>query len=197
MPTTYTPADSDVILLLESVLQEFFPRVASVDPPLQIRVLMAENDKGNALKRFGRGTVALIKRGTKEQLASEGPDLWILIDAGRWNRSNERRRRAILAHECHHIEIQYESDGKTPKTDDIGRIKVRLIPDDWVLTGFREVVEWFGADAVEREALTRVEEYLAQRILPFADPQDVDVTDQAAVVGRVREIEREEALASA
>lgn len=190
MATIYTRAGGDVLAMLAEVSGEYFPALAACDPPVRIAVLMAANEDGDALRRYGAGAAALIKRVPKDEWAAGGPDLRILIDEERWRHLEPEGRRALLAHELNHIDVQYYGDGRTPKTDASGRIKIRLRPDDWVLTGFRRVVDWFGEDAIEMGALRHVQDMLSQRTLPFGDP------DGSAVVARAAAIEREE-LASA
>jgi hypothetical protein len=188
MPTTYCEANNTVISLMGGVIDEFFPDIRRCEPELAISVLMADNEDnpGGALKKYGAGVVAMIKRSSKEDKAENGPDLRILIDADRWRGSSERRQRAILAHELRHVEIQWEPGGRVPQADAYGRPKIKLVADDWVLTGFEDVAEWFGEDAVEVGAVRSVYGSLQQLGLPF-----MAAPDQSAAVARVAEIERE------
>lgn len=185
MATTYVEAEQDVIDLANEVIDQYYPDIRRCSPEPVISILMAENEDGNALKKFGAGVVAMIKRSTKEDKAENGPDLRILIDAGKWANASERRRMAIMAHEIRHVEIQWQPGGMLPKIHDYGRPKIKLIPDDWVLTGFSAVARWFGDDAVEVQAVRSVHESLKQLGLPFMD------ADQSAVIDRVAQLDRE------
>jgi hypothetical protein len=186
MSTTFSEADDDVLNLMSDLITDFFPDIVRCDPPVRIAVLMAENADGPALRKWGGNAAAMIKKSAKEEKPDpDAPDVRILIDAKTWEGLSDVGRKALLAHECQHIDIPWGSDGKTPKTDDYGRVKVRLRPDDWILTGFRRVAEWFGEDALEVRSIRAVQERLRQAMLPFGRD------DQSAAAARAAELDRE------
>src|SRR5262249_43515530 len=113
-------------------------------------------------------------------------DLYIFIDANRWEESSERRRAAILSHELRHVDFKLEGakNGGGIKYDVYDRPVIKLVPDDWVLTGFSDVCEWYGEDAVEYQAARGVRKKLVQLGLPFSAEEDRVVEGVGRIVGR-------------
>lgn len=170
----FDPAGEEVYDLMRSVIEERFPEIRALEPELRICVLMASNDGEvfkPCLKHHGAAAVALVRKSKPQDRAQDGPDVYIEIDQNCWNERSERGRAAILAHEIRHIGFKRDKGGEV-KRDIYERPVIRLLPDDWMLTGFRDVVEWYGEDAVEYQAVRSVAEVvhpLCQLRLPFLD----------------------------
>lgn len=175
MATTYCEAKRPVYDLMREVIATYFPTLEKLDPPLEIAVEMATAEDGPALKRLGSVVAARIKIVSGEDRAMGGPDLKILIDEHVWGNEPEEGQKALLAHELYHIEPQYDGDPETGeqelKLDAYGRPVVKLKPDDWMLTGFYRVAEWFGPRSFERRGIGAVADRLRQAPLPFAGPE--------------------------
>lgn len=166
----FVPAEQEVHDLAASIIEKRFPEIAACDPPLQIAILFADNGGKvfrPALKHHGAACVAKISRVKPEEKAQGGPDVRISIDLNRWEERSDNGRAAILAHEIRHIKLKRERDGKTLKRDIYDRPAFVFVPDDWMLTGFRDVCEWYGEDAVEYQAVRDVHSVLVQLGLPF------------------------------
>lgn len=125
-----------------------------------------------------------------------------MIDGAKYERRNERQRHAILCHELYHIaikthaEIEHDLNGdprrvQKPDLDPYERPVVKLIPDDWSVTGFRQVAEWYGNDSAEVRSHRAIGELLGQLVMPFVmvpGPQAaIDVTPAKPAVGRIVE----------
>ncbi len=170
----FDPAPDEVYDLMRSVIGERFPEIRDLQPELRITILMASNGGEvfvPALKHHGTPAVAMIKRSNAEDRALDGPDILIEIDQNRWDERGERGRCAILAHELRHIEFKRDKGGVI-KYDAYDRPQIKLVPDDWTLTGFRDVAEWYGEDAAEVQAVRNVVETIQavhQLDLPFMD----------------------------
>jgi hypothetical protein len=156
----YDDADEEAYELLRSVIDERFPEIR--DCPCQdgFRVALRMADNGglvfeSALKEHGHGVPSLIKKSKPEERTAGGPDVYILIDLNRWQERGENGRKAILAHELCRVEFKRDKEGGL-NLDPYERPVVKLTPGDWVLTGFRQVVEWYGEDAVEYQAIQKV-----------------------------------------
>lgn len=171
----YEEAMPDVYVLMEQVINEHFEEIRSVEPPLKITVLMAGNGGESnepCLKHHGAACFALIRRSKPQDRAQNGPDVYIEIDENRWEESNERRRMAVLAHELRHVEFKLDKGGGV-KRDIYERPVIRFVPDDWTLTGFEDVCEWYGEDAVEYQCVREVHGKLAQLGLSFMSAEDM------------------------
>ena len=75
-------------------------------------------------------------------------DVEIDVDAARWREIDDPKRVALLDHELTHVEVMRGSEGQ-PQQDVDGRPKLRLIDDDYKLTGFYAVAERHGPNAME------------------------------------------------
>lgn len=173
MATTFIEAREDVVGFVSAVFLDRFPAVYDCTPRIRLSILMALSDDPlkPALKLHGWPCAAMIKVVSGEERARGGPDAVILIDATRWQDMNVRRREAVVAHELYHIEVKPEAGNDPGKVqvDEYGRPKIKLRAHDWELGGFREIVEWYGDDAVEKRIINTITEDLAQMTLPFPD----------------------------
>lgn len=172
MATTYHDPDEETTELLESVIEEYFAvELAALEPALNIDIRMAVSDKPGvpSVKHHGHECFATIEIVKAKERSRGGPDLRLTIDKRKWQAARTEMRTAVLHHELNHVVPQMEKDSDVLKLDPYGRPVVKLRPDDWCLTGFRETVRIFGEDAVERQCLDRVEESLRQMGLPFGE----------------------------
>jgi hypothetical protein len=194
MPTEYRSADPDVHDLLDDVIDQFFPELSRLDPPLAFDIRMATATQGGkgkgkgkdkpAVKLHGHARAATIEIIRPKERSAGGADLRLTIDEVRWGKSDGETRRALLHHETSHIVPRYDKDSGSLLLDPYGRPVVKLKPDDWMLTGFVETVRVFGEKAMERRALNCVEESLSQTSFKF-DEDDADrVNDHLAAVER-------------
>lgn len=91
----------------------------------------------------------------------------VLIDADRWSELSESSRRALIDHELEHVVVRKGDDGAILTDDDL-RPKLRLKPDDWVLTGFRCIVDRHGDSALEAMALHTLWDMHGQGLFSWA-----------------------------
>ena len=101
---------------------------------------------------FAAATIRLV-RGSERVYVDHLAE--ILVDKCQWEDTDELGQVALLDHELNHLVLVKTKQGLTA-TDDAGRPKLRMRPDDWTLTGFLAVVRRHGTNAVEVDALTRV-----------------------------------------
>lgn len=169
MATTFQVADSEVMDLLASIISEHFEELENLEVKPIIEVLMAWTDKdGPALKRMGHGCAAMVSVVKAEERSTGGPDVRIKIDRVRWLDLDEDGQKALLHHELMHLVPKMSAESDAQVLDDYNRPVIKLRKDDWMLTGFRKTVEIFGEQAIERKALTAVEESLKQQTFEFA-----------------------------
>jgi hypothetical protein len=167
--TTYHDPTPWTTELLRSVIEEYFLNLAVLEPALVVDIRMATSDKPGtpAVKHHGHECFATIEIVKPKERSRGGPDLRITIDREKWDDAGEETRTAVLHHELSHCVPQMEKDSDILKLDPYGRPVVKLRPDDWCLTGFRETVCIFGDASIEKQSLARVEEMLRQPDLPF------------------------------
>lgn len=135
---------------------------------VRIEVLMAWSDNDEPVKVHGAVALACVKVVGGEERANGGPDARIKVDAKRYADLAPRSREAMFAHELYHLEVQYR-DGGGVKLDVYGRPVLKCLPDDWCLTGFREVAAWYGDASIEVRSHRTVGEILSQGTLPMGN----------------------------
>jgi PHD/YefM family antitoxin component YafN of YafNO toxin-antitoxin module len=155
MPKTYLKPDVAVKKLLTDVIKKIHPELEN----LRIGLVMVEpnrdaegNRTGHAITRMGTPVVAKISKVSIEKRVHTPFEAIVLIDAERWESMRDDQQKALLDHELTHLELVRDEAGKVVQDDDL-RPKIRLRPDDWVLTGFLDVVKRHGDAAVEYQAI--------------------------------------------
>lgn len=188
MPTTYATPDQcrdlEILADLDEVLAAHERFAPILKFGLKIDILLASSDDdGPALSKNGAHPDAYIGRRSGKERAQGLGDVLIHVDAGRYRDKPRRERLATLAHELYHIAIQTHKE--TTLNDDneevivdaadldaYARPVVKLIADDWMVTGFREVAEWYGPDSCEVKSYRAMGKLLAQAVLPFMAGDD-------------------------
>jgi hypothetical protein len=188
MPVEFAPAEPDVVGRMNDALAKRFPQLE--DEELNIEVLAATHpDGGPAVKHHGSPALAVIKVVKPEERSTGGPDLRIVVDLARYAKLNRRSQEALFAHELFHVQVAKTKQGKT-KRDPYGRPVTRLRPDDWSITGFKEVADWYGEDSIEHRSYRVLGEALRQSLFEFfsrdpdADPES-DVVAPPTIPARI------------
>lgn len=160
MATTYTKADPGEEKFILGVMKYYHPKLSEAGVTLDI--LFAANPAGGAVKHNGHRCAAKIKKTSLEDRVAGKSDAVLIIDAERWKRSSSRERTALMDHELTHLQLSFMPRTTIVNRDDIGRPVLRLRKDDWCLTGFGEVVQRHGVNAVEGQMVAVVKRRLEQ-----------------------------------
>lgn len=168
MPTTFHDPDPVVTALLAEVMRAYHPRLH--DAGVRVRVLMAENPDGDAIKVGGYAAAATMKPESAINRAKWDGDALLKIDQREWNDLEDAQREALLDHELSHIDTidlspdelrqarAESADAPTWKTDDRGRPKLRSVPGDLnVGDMFLAVIARHGQNAVEYRNIRHAE----------------------------------------
>ncbi len=174
----------EVLADMEAVVADHvrFDPIAEYGLKIDVIIAFADDD-GPALTKAGAHPEGYIKVGNKEARAEGRGDVKIFVDGGKYRYKSQKERAAFWAHELYHISIKthkettLDDDGKeilvtAADLDDYGRPVVKLIPDDWTVTGFREVAEWYGDDSGEVKSHRAIGELLKQALMPFMAGDD-------------------------
>jgi hypothetical protein len=171
MPTYRLP-DPEHLAVLDDVLRTIHPRLADAGVTVGLLLAHAKVNKdgemqGPALKLHGVACAALVRVTKLKDRVKGVEDAMIEIDADEWGNRPLATQRAILDHECSHLIIV--TDGKTGvvETDDAGRPKLKLKPDDYTINGQFDVIERHGKDALETQTYADLHRVLSQKLLPF------------------------------
>jgi len=159
MPIVFEKAPQEVRELLQLVIQEHHRDLA--DANVNVGVLMQtkiDNDDNEipSLKCHGAMANAVIKVVSRKDRTHRNEDSEIVVDAVIWKTLSEKCKRALLDHELTHLVVK--RDRKTQKfaLDDLNRPRLAMIPDDFTLTGFLDVVRRNGDAALEYQSVARV-----------------------------------------
>ena len=106
------------------------------------------NEKSAAIKFAGVKAAAKIKVESAENRALYKADARLLIDKRAWDDMDHAQQSALIDHELCHLVVCRDAKGMVIQHDDL-RPKLRTRPDDWLINGFREVVERHGESAID------------------------------------------------
>lgn len=172
MGRSYRKGNASELELAKKAAEQWHPELVEHD----VRVGMvftsaSKNDHGEptckAVTFAGTGVVAKVRRVTPKERLWCDADVMIEVDADRWASMSEEERTAVVDHELTHVELARAKDGSVKLTEDL-RPAIKFRPDDWMLTGFREVIERHGKSAIEAQSLHEVGERVGQLVFEFA-----------------------------
>lgn len=154
--------------LLQSVMVSYHP--ALLEGNVKVAFTMARKFDSieqpmHCVKFAGANAAAVMRKVPPRRRVYDPHDVEIEVDGMTWDELTEQKRIALLDHELHHVTLVVGDDNAV-QTDDSGRPKVRLIPDDFILTGFYSIarrhhnysLEYLSVMQVHRELLRVVEE---------------------------------------
>jgi hypothetical protein len=149
MPTTYTSDAGEVTAYVQHVLDHNLIELKTAGVTVEVLLAASDDeDKSPPVKKFGVRAYADIRvNGLKDRVAG-CRDVRLVIDASRFENSNEARRTAIIHGQLCRVEVKKDGYGAIV-TDDAGRPKLKLKPMDFGGGGMFDTVDRFGADAPE------------------------------------------------
>jgi hypothetical protein len=128
-----------------------------------------DDEPVTALKFAGGTAIALVRLVNLEKRLRVPFEAEIKIDSFLWEEKTEREKDAILDHELAHVKVVTDAHGQ-PLTADDNRPKLKLVPDDIVITGMLSVIQHFGRDAGEYQSLSRAMEAAAATLAEMLAP---------------------------
>lgn len=168
MSKSYEKANPDVMRLLEAVVKQHHKDLAKEG--VRVGVTMVECEDGPAVTHAGQPCAAKVELVTLAKRVHAPVDAIIQVDEAIWKELNGEARNALIDHEVTHLELVRDAKEKVKRAAD-GRPKIRLRPDDWMLTGFAEVVKRHGRAALEYQALRSLDEQHGQLLFDWARPR--------------------------
>lgn len=152
MPTTYKPADPDVVEMTQRLAAQYHKHL--IENKVRIDVVMAFGPVNEDMERTGP---ALILHGNpclgiasitklKERVKGDG-DCEIALDGDQWPFMTERQREALVDHELTHFDMLVV-DGMQ-KYDDLGRPRLTMREHDFDVGWFHCIAERYGKDSNE------------------------------------------------
>ena len=130
--STYTKCPAEVRELAETILNEFATYKPVLEAKVKIDFMFAYAEvgedgesKGHALTKHGIRALGITRKlGIKDRVMGRG-DAEVVLDGDWWDNETPLRKKALLDHELHHIEVRTDADGVVLR-DDLKRPKLKL-----------------------------------------------------------------------
>lgn len=178
MAATYRKAETEVTDVLNDILSEHYHALVEAGVTIEVLTAHASVDKnddpvGPALKLHGYPCAGIVKINSLKDRVAGCADARIIVDGDEWPAWNDTRRRSVLHHEAHHLDLVRGKEGEVV-TDDAGRPKLKMRLHSWQLGGFAVIAKQYGEQAFEVEGFREVAHEYRQLLLPWMDPMRAD-----------------------
>ena len=176
--STYCKAPADVRELAEKLLEEFTTYKPLLEAKVKIDFMFAyaergEDDepKGFALTRRGVRVLGITRKlGIKDRVMGRG-DAEVILDGDWWDSETPLRKKALLDHELHHLDVVTDETGVAIR-DDLKRPKLKLRKHDVEVGWFAVVAGRHGSNSIEIEQAKAVMDSYGQLFWPCIDLQE-------------------------
>lgn len=176
--STYQKATPEVKEMAEAIMNEHITYKDVLDAKVKIDFLFAYAEtsedgesKGHALTKHGIRALGITRKiGIKDRVMGRG-DAEVALDGDWWEEATPARRRALLDHELHHIEVKLDEDGVVLR-DDLKRPKLKLRKHDVEVGWFAVVAGRNGSASLEIEQAKAVMDSYGQLFWPAIDLQE-------------------------
>lgn len=173
--STYEKANTEVKEIADKILQEFTDYAPLLEAKVRIDFLFAYAEvgedgesKGYALTKHGIRALGITRKiGIKDRVMGRG-DAEVALDGDWWKDATPARRRALLDHELHHIEVRTDDEGVVLR-DDLKRPKLKLRKHDVEVGWFALVAGRHGSASLEIEQAKSVMDSWGQLFWPSID----------------------------
>lgn len=173
--STYQKAPADVREMAEAILEEFITYKPILEAKVKIDFMFAfaevgedGESKGHALKKHGIRALGITRKlGIKDRVMGRG-DAEVILDGDWWKDETPARRKALLDHELHHIDVRTDEDGVVLR-DDLKRPKLKLRKHDVEVGWFAVVAGRHGSNSLELEQAKAVWDSYGQLFWPCID----------------------------
>ena len=176
--STYQKAPPEVKEMAEAILEEFISYKPLVEAKVKIDFLFAYAEvgedgesKGYALMKHGIRALGITRKmGIKDRVMGRG-DAEVALDGDWWEDATPGRRKALLDHELHHIEVKLDEDGVVIR-DDLKRPKLKLRKHDVEVGWFALVAGRHGSNSLEIEQAKMVMDSYGQLFWPCIEASE-------------------------
>jgi Putative phage metallopeptidase len=155
--TTFEHQPPDLVEVLDQALN-YHQELRDADVrvlTLRARAFDALEQPEAAIKLAGCPCLAKIRVYNHKMRVLTGFDAEVVVDGHRWDELTPEQRVALLDHELTHLRVMNDEAGEV-KLDDLGRPRLRTMPDDFMLTGFYDVIRRHGESANEARSVQQV-----------------------------------------
>ncbi len=171
---TYQQADEETNDLVAEIMKKFHGQLFKAGVSVTTLLAFPKYDdngiaKGAAIMHHGYPCAGLIKKTSLKDRVAGLQDAILTIDGEQWKDATDHWKRALVDHECQHLEIVLEDETNLDsfKTDDANRPVLRIRRHDWNFGGFEEVIRRHKAEALEYQQVVEVNRLFVQREFNF------------------------------
>lgn len=172
---TYRQADAEARGLIADLICQYHGSLAECDVRVGCLLAFAPSDPETgevkdtpALKKYGLPTLATVRIVSQRDRVAGLPDAQIVVDGELWEREwSDERKRAVLDRQLQHLEVQMDDDGNV-KIDDCSRPKLRIVPPDYLISGFIRIAERHGEASLEVQEARQLAKVHGQLLFDFA-----------------------------
>lgn len=169
----YRNADSQAHDLIHELIDEYHGSLKDCAVRVGALFAFAPRDeetgepKGDALKKYGLPASATVRIVSQRDRIAGLPDCQILIDGEAWEKEwSDEHKKAVLDQQLQYLEVQFDEEGGV-KLDACCRPRLRIIPPDYLISGFRMIAERHGDESVEVKEARKVQKVYGQLLFDF------------------------------
>ncbi len=164
--------NDDVHQILAAVIEDEYPFLLLMQPPLDLRVVFAIPDKEGdpAVRLHGYAVTAKIAKVPYDQRVRGAGDAVMTIDQAEWADMEDEDRSGEISHQLARLEFTDATLTDKlflPKRDMAERPVIAIRKYDWSIAGFRRVVDRHGEHAPEMKALAMLNASMRQGKFDF------------------------------
>lgn len=172
--------------IMRMMIARFHDRLIDTDTRVQLTIVRKFNSQDEEVPclRFAGAQAAAVARpiAPRQKLHLQF-DAEITLDGHVWDSLNIESKRALIDHELTHLEPMLDRRTSEPKKCDRGFQIIRCRRDDFLLTGFLEVVRRHGRAALEFNSVVGANAGVHQALEEFeASQQPATATPAAPAV---------------
>ncbi len=174
----YESAPAEVAELCAQVIAEVPNHKHFRDLEIKISLVMvskfdASEQIVRCLKHHGAFADAVVRLIPCKERLHNAHDVEITIDKFAWDGANTLRKKALLDHELTHVAVKLSKKDNEPMVHDDGRPMLRLLPDDYSITGFYSIADRHGVFSGEVASVSAIASRMHLSEM-FAAPANVD-----------------------
>lgn len=154
----FEKATQEVHNLAVEVMRQYHTSLYDLEVKVAITMVSkfdSDDELIPCLKLHGAHALAIVHLTKTSDRVYLNHDAEIMIDAFNWKDASIEFQKSLLDHELEHLVVVKDRKGIV-KTDDFGRPKLRMIPDDFTLTGFYAIIRRHGDKATEYNSVAQV-----------------------------------------
>ncbi len=193
MSVTYLEAPADARQMLRELLRTKFTHIESTGAQIEIQFAVSSTESP-PIKQLGIKADRKVEKIDAKDRKTNPHDVRFLIDSEAWNGRSQRRREALLHGLLTSLEPLRDKKTGELKTDDDSRPLFKIVPGDWLATGYESTLKEYGEDSTEYRQFVTLKEIVRQLHFNWTDDRaEQDQPDFDELVSRAKATAQQEA----